>query len=140
MIQHFDHILRVKSDRETAKTVYRYAAFFTYLQADPVPSGNRDFGACQLDSVANTAGTAYTGATCSGSGNSNFYQLGGGGTIYSVLGNQFVPRGSAATTPPAVFNSQPYIYNGRDDLRYTAGFMAHVDVADTSSPTPSLGS
>ncbi len=50
--------------------------------------------------------------------------------IYSVLGNQFVPRGSAATNPPAVFNSQPYIYNGRDDLRYTAGFMAHVDVSD----------
>lgn len=114
-------------------------AYFTYLQADPVPSGNRDFGACQLDAQANASGSAYTGAVCSGSGNSNLFQLGSGGTIYSVLGNQFVPRGSTVTTPPAVFNSQPYIYNGRDDVRYTAGFMAHVDVADYIRPYTEFG-
>jgi len=50
-----------------------------------------------------------------------------------------VPRGSAATTPPAVFNSQPYIYNGRDDLRYTAGFLAHVDVNDHIRPYAEFG-
>jgi iron complex outermembrane recepter protein len=114
-------------------------AYFTYLQADPVPSGNRDFGDCQLNAKRDAAGSAYTGAFCSGSGNSNYYQLGGGGPIYSVLGNQFVPRGSVATNPPAVFNSQPYIYNGRDDLRYTAGFMAHVDVSDSIKPYAEFG-
>jgi len=114
-------------------------AYFTYLQADPVPSGNRDFGACQLNAQPNAAGTAYTGAVCSGSGNSNFFQLGGTVPIYSVLGNQFVPRGSVPTNPPAVFNSQPYIYNGRDDLRYTAGFMAHVDVSDFIKPYAEFG-
>jgi iron complex outermembrane recepter protein len=113
-------------------------AYFTYLQADPVPSGNRDFGACQLNASPNAAGTAFTGAFCSGSGNSNFFQV-NGGTIYSVLGNQFVPSGSAATTPPAVFNSQPYIYNGRDDLRYTGGFMAHVDLSDFAKPYTEFG-
>jgi iron complex outermembrane receptor protein len=114
-------------------------AYFTYLQADPVPSGNRDFGGCQLNAKPNAAGTAYTGAVCSGSGNSNYFQLGGSNDIYSVLGNQFVPRGSVATNPPAVFNSQPYIYNGRDDLRYTAGFMAHIDVSDFIKPYAEFG-
>ena len=109
-------------------------AYFTYQQADPVPSGNRDFGACQLNAVPNAAGTAFTGAACSGSGNSNFFQSGSGGPAYSVLGNQFVINGSALTNPPAVFNSQPFIYNGRDDLRYTAGFMAHIDAADYIKP------
>ncbi|HEY0799266.1 MAG TPA: TonB-dependent receptor plug domain-containing protein, partial [Steroidobacteraceae bacterium] len=113
-------------------------AYFTYLQANPVPSGNRDFGACQLNSSPNAAGTAFTGAVCSGSGNSNFFQV-NGGTAYSVLGNRFVPNGSVATNPPAVFNSQPYIYNGRDDLRYTAGFMAHVDLNDYAKPYTEFG-
>jgi iron complex outermembrane receptor protein len=114
-------------------------AYFTYLQADPVPSGNRDFGACQLNALPNAAGTAYTGAFCNGSGNSNLFQAGTSGPLYSVLGNQFIPRGSALTNPPAVFNSQPFIYNGRDDLRYTAGFMAHVDVNDYIKPYTEFG-
>jgi iron complex outermembrane recepter protein len=113
-------------------------AYFSYLQADPVPSGNRDFGACQLNASPNAAGTAFTGAFCSGSGNSNFFQV-NGGTVYSVLGNRFVPNGSVTTNPPAVFNSQPYIYNGRDDLRYTAGFMAHVDLNDAVKPYSEFG-
>lgn len=109
-----------------------------YLQANPIPSGNRDFGACQLNASPNAAGDAFTGAFCSGSGNSNFFKVGTGPT-FSVLGNQFVRRGSAATTPPAVFNSQTYIYNGRDDLRYTAGFLAHVDVNDHIRPYAEFG-
>src|SRR5262249_54427877 len=47
--------------------------------------------------------------------------------------------GSVPTTPPAVFNSQPYIYNGRDDTRYTAGFLAHVDLADYAKPYSEFG-
>src|SRR5712672_1144611 len=39
-------------------------AYFTYLQADSVPSGNRDFGACQLNAQPNATGTAYIGAVC----------------------------------------------------------------------------
>jgi len=45
------------------------------------------------------------------------FKVGTGPTL-SVLGNQFVPRGSAATTPPVV--SSDYIYNGRDDCADTA--------------------
>ena len=106
-------------------------AYLGYLRADPVPSGNRDFGACQLNASPDASGN-YNGAFCSGSGNSNFFGVSSG--TYSVLGNQFVPRGSVPTNPPAVFNSQPYIYTGRDDLRYNAGFLAHVDLNEHLKP------
>jgi iron complex outermembrane recepter protein len=106
-------------------------AYFGYLRADPVPSGNRDFGACQLNAKPDATGN-YTSAFCSGSSNSNFFGI--NGTAYSVLGNQFIARGSAPTNPPAVFNSQPYIYTGRDDLRYNAGFLAHVDLNEHFKP------
>ena len=112
-------------------------AYFGYLQTNPVPSGNRDFGGCQLNASPDASGN-YTGAFCSGSSNSNYFRV-AGGPAYSVLGDQFVRRGSAATSPPAVFNSQPYIYTGRDDLRYTAGFLAHVDVNDYVKPYAELG-
>jgi iron complex outermembrane receptor protein len=106
-------------------------AYLGYLRADPVPSGNRDFGVCQLNGTSDASGN-YSGAHCFGSGNSNYFGV--NGVAYSVSGNQFVPRGSVPTTPPAIFNSQPYIYTGRDDLRYNAGFLAHVDLNDHFKP------
>jgi iron complex outermembrane recepter protein len=112
--------------------------YFSYLQTNPVPSGNRDFGGCQLDGVPDATGN-ITSAECLGSSNSNFYQPYNTGPQYSVLGNQFVTRGSANTNPPANFNSQPYIYTGRDDLRYNAGFFAHVDVNDWAKPYMEFG-
>ena len=36
--------------------------------------------------------------------------------------------------PPPFFNSQPFIYMSRDDQRYTAGFLGHVDVNDYMKP------
>ena len=111
-------------------------AYFGYLQANPVPSGNRDFGACQLNAQPNAAGI-YSGAFCFGTTNSNLFGI--NGAQYSVKGNQFVPWGTAGTNPPAIFNSQPYIYNGRDDLRYTAGFLAHVDLNDHVRPYAEFG-
>ena len=106
-------------------------AYFGYLQADPVPSGNRDFGGCQLNADADANGN-YDGASCSGSSNSNSFKI--NGARYSVQGDQFVPWNTPGTTPPGIFNSQKYIYNGRDDLRYTAGFMAHVDLNNHARP------
>ncbi len=105
--------------------------YFGYLTAAPVPSGNRDFGDCQLNAVTDASGNV-SGAGCSGSSNSNSFRF--GGVRYSVLGDQFVPWNSVPTNPPAIFNSQPYIYNGRDDLRYNAGFFAHVDVNEHFKP------
>jgi outer membrane receptor protein involved in Fe transport len=105
-------------------------AFLGYNQADPVRSGDRDFGACQLN-----ANTTLTGAVCLGSTNSNQFQPTNGVPSYAVVGNQFLPWGSnASANPPARFNSQRYIYIRRDDTRYTAGVMGHLDVNDYATP------
>jgi iron complex outermembrane recepter protein len=113
-------------------------AYFGFLETNPVPSGNRDFGQCQLVGVADNTGN-INGAQCLGSSNSNYFQPNGVGTAYSVLGNQFVSRTTPGINPPADFNSQPFIYTGRDDERYTAGFFAHVDVNDYVKPYAEFG-
>jgi iron complex outermembrane receptor protein len=111
-------------------------AWLSYYHQDPVASGDRDFGQCQLAGNSNN-GTTIDSAVCSGSSNSNYFQPETGpnkANAYSVFGNTFVPRGSVATTPPASFNSQPYIYMQRNDDRYQAGFNAHEDMTDWLKP------
>jgi iron complex outermembrane receptor protein len=103
-------------------------AYFGYMKTDPVKSSDRDFGGCQLN-----PNDDLTSAVCAGSINSNYWQPQTGPNAfaeYGVLGNSFIPHGSAETNPPAFFNSQPYIYMQRGDERYTAGFMAHLDMTD----------
>ena len=108
-------------------------AYFGYLEADPVASADRDFGGCQLN-----ANSDLRGAHCAGSSNSNFFQPLTGpnafANVYSVLGTNFISRGSAPTNPPASYNSQPYIYMARGDQRYTAGFVAHYEFNDNLKP------
>jgi iron complex outermembrane receptor protein len=103
-------------------------AYFGYLKSDPVKSSDRDFGGCQLNPSDD-----LTEAVCAGSINSNYWQPQTGPNAfaeYNVLGNNFIEFGTAETNPPAFFNSQPYIYMQRGDERYTAGFMAHLDMTD----------
>jgi iron complex outermembrane receptor protein len=110
--------------------------YLGYLNNDPVTSGSRDFGQCQLNEVFADDGSV-SGAACGGSSNSNFFNPRTGpnaNTAFSVSGTSFVPRGSVVTTPPASFNSQPYIYMTRGDQRYTAGVMGHDDVYDYLKP------
>lgn len=103
-------------------------AYFSYHQADPVASSDRDFGGCQLvyDKTANQP-------ACTGSANSNFFAT-NVNNPFAVVGNEFVPLGSVDSNPPALFNSQPFIFMSRDDQRYMAGFMGHVDLADAAKP------
>jgi outer membrane receptor protein involved in Fe transport len=114
-------------------------AYLSYRHADAVPASNRDFGGCQLFPTTNAAGN-ITGVTCGGSSNSNFFRpLTGpnaGITIpYSVFGTDFIPQGTGVvTTPPASFNSQPYIYMTREDDRYQAAFLAHDTIEDYFQP------
>jgi outer membrane receptor protein involved in Fe transport len=112
-------------------------AYFSYRHANPVASSQRDFGACQLNPVADADGN-IVGLQCAGSSNSNFFnpnppglQTTGG---YNVLGNQLIPFGTAATAPPVEFNSQKYIYMTREDDRYNAAVLAHMKVNDFVQP------
>jgi outer membrane receptor protein involved in Fe transport len=111
-------------------------AYLSYRHADPVASSQRDFGSCQLFPSTDANGN-ITGLACNGSSNSNWFQPTTGanaGNVYSVFGSNFVPRGSVPTNPPAVYNSQPYIYMTREDDRYNAAFMAHQEIADFLQP------
>ncbi len=105
-------------------------AYFSYHQSDPVASSERDFGACQLN-YNKTTDQPF----CFGSTSSNWFSL-DGTNGFSVQGNNFVPNVPkfTGTTPPGVFNSQPYIFMSRDDQRYMAGFMAHIDLSDSVKP------
>jgi outer membrane receptor protein involved in Fe transport len=110
--------------------------YFTFLHADPVASADRDFGQCQLTENQDALGNV-TGNHCFGSSNSNrFTPLSGpnAGTRYAVSGNSFVPWGTTTTSPPTVFNSQPFIYLAREDDRYQAGLMVHNDMTDVLKP------
>jgi iron complex outermembrane receptor protein len=105
--------------------------YFGYQKMDPVSSADRDFGSCQMSYVTDELDELG----CTGSSNSNFFYptnplANTEDLVFSVLGTQFIERGTAETTPPAAFNSQRYIYMQRGDTRYNAGFMAHVEVND----------
>src|SRR5258708_533998 len=115
-------------------------AFLSYRHADPVISSQRDFGACQLFPLQDANGNV-TGLTCGGSSTSNWFQPTAGphpATVYSVSGTSFVPQGSVPTTPPASYNSQPFIYMTREDDRYNAAFIAHVEINDWFQPYSEL--
>jgi iron complex outermembrane recepter protein len=104
--------------------------YLSYRHADPVFASQRDFGSCQLFPTFDNGGNV-NGVVCDGSTNSNWFQPTTGanaGSVYSVSGHSFVPNGSVATTPPAVYNSQPFITMTREDDRYNAAFMAHDDI------------
>jgi outer membrane receptor protein involved in Fe transport len=115
--------------------------WLNYYHQDPVSSGERDFGQCQLAGNSNN-GRTIDSAVCAGSSNSNFFNPLSGpnaNNAFSVSGTSFVPRGSVATTPPASYNSQRYIFMQRDDSRYTAGFNAHYNLSDWVRPYAQLG-
>jgi iron complex outermembrane receptor protein len=98
--------------------------YYTYSEQDPVNQGARDYSGCQLKVSAAGVGT------CGGSVNSNeFVEDGGNGPgDFSVLGTNFIPHGSAVTTPPGTFNSNPYEYLIQADKRSTAGFFGNYKV------------
>jgi iron complex outermembrane receptor protein len=111
--------------------------YLTYLHADPVSSGDRDFSQCQFTELQDPAHNVI-GGDCLGSSNANrFTPLSGphANTRYAVSGTSFIPwTATAPTSPPTIFNSQPYIYMARQDDRYQAGLMAHDDLSDYAKP------
>jgi outer membrane receptor protein involved in Fe transport len=117
-----------------------FTVFLGYQQQDGVKSDQRDFGAGQLFTETDDAGVPTGNVFMGGSANSNLFSpqtgpLGGDASaIFSVFGNQFVPYGSADTTPPAVFNGQEDIYMSRQYKRYNAGLIGHYDLNEHVQP------
>jgi iron complex outermembrane recepter protein len=114
-------------------------AYLSWRHADPVASSQRDYGGCELYPTLGTGAlsTTVVGSHCDGSANSNLWSPNTGpqaGNAFSVLGNQFVPYGTAGTTPPTAFNSQPYIFMTREDDRANAAVLGHLTVTDYFQP------
>ena len=119
-----------------------FTAYLGYQTQDGVASGNRDYGAGMLVTNTDANGVPTGVVNFSGSGNSNRFTPVGGtgaGKAWSVSGDQFIPRGSADTTPPAVFNSQRYIFMTREYNRYNAGLLGHYDLNDNVQPYVEFG-
>jgi iron complex outermembrane receptor protein len=111
-------------------------AYLSYRHADPVMSSQRDYGACQLEPNYDKSGNVI-GEACGGSSNSNFFEPVAGpnaGSQYGVSGNRLEPWGTAATTPPAIYNGQSYISMTREDDRYNAAFMMHQEITEAFQP------
>jgi iron complex outermembrane receptor protein len=111
-------------------------AYFTYHEQDPVAGNTRDFGNAQFQNSADFGGPSSQ-FTAFGSKNSNIFTV--AGSPYSVVGNQFLPYPQAGSSPPAVFNSSAYEYLQRQDERYNAGFLSHIDVTDYFKPYVDFG-
>ena len=101
-----------------------------YHDQKPVSYARRDYADCQLN-VTVTA-TSSTGA-CAGSSNSNIFYSANGAFAgrYAVVGTTFAPYSSAngvVTSPPPLFNSNPYEYLQHGDRRYSAGYFADYEI------------
>jgi len=98
-------------------------AYLSYLDSDPTKLSQRDFSACQL-SGGGAAGVEANLA-CGGSANSNYYQLvSNEDLVWSVAGNELVDWGSQDTSPPQLFNSNPYMNLKHGRERYQGGVFA----------------
>jgi len=118
--------------------------YFVYHDQQPVTASARDFGACQLVSNGDIAAPTYTGLECLGSSNSNRFTpknpaAAGFGTRYSVVGTQFLPWPQTGSSPPAVFDFNEFEYLQRQDQRYQAGFLGHIDLNDHVKPYMEFG-
>lgn len=118
--------------------------YFVYHDQQPVSAAARDFSGCQLYSNGDLASASYTGVECLGSSNSNRFTpedalAPGLGTRYTVVGNQFLPWPQAGSTPPAIFNYNQFEYLQREDKRYQAGFLGHMDINDHVKPYMEFG-
>jgi iron complex outermembrane recepter protein len=122
-----------------------FTAYLGYQNQDGVRADDRDFGGGQLFTDTDANGVPTGDVFMGGSSNANYFRprTGPNGSdptaVFSVLGTQFVPRGSAATTPPAVFNAQKDIYMTRQYKRTTAGVIGHYDLNDHVQPYLEFG-
>jgi outer membrane receptor protein involved in Fe transport len=117
--------------------------YFTYHTADPVSQGSRDFSGCKLN--VNPSGAnpnIINSPVCDGSPNSNLF-----GPVFNpnvtcpfgldcltVAGNKLLSWPQTGTSPPSIFNSNPYQTLSSQDTRYMGGFFSHYDFNDYVKP------
>lgn len=110
--------------------------YFTYRNTDPVTQGSRDFSGCLLHvQPGGSNPLQYNQPFCDGSANSNlFYPAANQNNDLTVVGHQLLAWPQAGSSPPALFNSEPYEYLVAADTRYNAGFFSHYDITDSFKP------
>jgi iron complex outermembrane receptor protein len=107
-------------------------AYFTYHNQEPVAGNKLDYSSCGLLQPGLFTGGPLNSFGCFGSSNSNVFIV--NGNPYSVVGHQFLPFPQTGSVPPSDFNSNTYEYQQRQDERYNAGFLAHLDVNEYVKP------
>jgi len=115
--------------------------YFVYQRQDPVYGANRDYADCGfLSRNSLTQVPTDTGVKCFVSVQSHaFVTDADQGDSYSAVGNQFVPWPAAGSVPPPYFNSAPYYTLQRQDSRYQAGLLAHVELSQAARPYLEFG-
>jgi outer membrane receptor protein involved in Fe transport len=108
--------------------------YFTYHNQEPVPGSKLDYSSCGLLQPGLFTGGPLNNFGCFGSSNSNIFTVNGTGNSYSVVGHQFLPFPQTGSTPPSDFNSNTYEFMQRQDERYNAGFIAHLDINPHFNP------
>jgi iron complex outermembrane recepter protein len=111
--------------------------YFTYHSQNAIYGSKRDFADCAATNANNwTRVPTQTGVVCNGSTNSNQFipNAGQGPAVYSVVGNQFVSWPAAGSVPPPWFNYAPYTSSQRQNTRYQAGLLAHIELNPAATP------
>lgn len=111
--------------------------YFIYHSQNAIYGSERDFTDCAAYSANYWFGVpTQTGIVCSGSSSSNAFtpNAGQGPKTYSVVGNRFVPWPVPNSVPPPYFNYAPYRSLQRQDTRYQAGLLAHVEIDPAATP------
>jgi hypothetical protein len=86
--------------------------YLGYQDMDPVTSGKRDFGTCQVDKDTDDDGVPTGTVSCGGSSNSNYFQPKSGPNgldpeaVYNVFGNNF----RNCKSPVGAIFSSPVVY------------------------------
>jgi iron complex outermembrane receptor protein len=105
-------------------------AYANYQNQDPVRGADRDYTDCPLYTAnQSVVGATGYGLVCSGNPDSNLFSLSlGNSNVYAVAGNKFVPWPAADAVPPPYFNTAQYFYSQREDQRWLAGLLGHLEI------------
>jgi iron complex outermembrane receptor protein len=135
----YKHDISILMGTNLADGAGNVTGYFVYHDQQPIAASARDFGGCQLYSNGDEISPTYSGLECLGSSNSNRYTpenpaAPGYGARYTVVGNDLLPWPQAGSSPPAIYNYNQFEYLQREDQRYQAGFLGHVDINDYVKP------